>query len=50
LNGVGRRIIISVSKIKKINETKKNRKEKGKRDLLISNPHSKEDGVSLENL
>ena len=38
----GKSIISSTSKIKKINATRKNRKEKGNRpSLIVENPHSK---------
>ena len=41
---IGRTRVISTSKIKKIIATRKNRKEKGKRAVLLgSNPHSKGD-------
>ena len=49
LNGVGINKIISVSKIKKITETKKNRNENIDRELLVSNPDSKVEDFSFNN-
>ena len=41
IDAMGRRRVISTSKIKKITAIRKNRREKGKRaDPLGSNPHS----------
>jgi len=47
LTGVGIKIIISVSKIKKIIDTRKNRKENIIRDFEVSRPDSKVEGFSF---
>jgi len=47
ITGIGKIRVISISKIKKIRATRKNRNENGIRDFLLgSNPHSKADGFS----
>jgi hypothetical protein len=49
ISGIGKIIVISISKIKKITAIKKKRKENGSRaELLGSNPHSNDDGFSRE--
>ena len=50
IKGAGRRRTISISKIRKITASKKNRREKGIRaDLFGSNPHSKGEFFSRSN-
>ncbi len=50
VNGIGIKIIISISKIRKIKVVRKNRTDKGNRAFEASKPHSKLEEISLLNL